>query len=79
MACLARPILVNSDSENENVPIDSAKVCEFPVGIKNKITVTVEDYKTLQGEIIQLLNRFSNNFLHLHFKKIITGNNIVHR
>ena len=29
---------------------DSRKVCEFPVGLRNRVTVSVEDYKTLKGE-----------------------------
>ena len=30
----------------------SSTVCEFPVGIINRVTVSIEDYKTLKGKII---------------------------
>ena len=49
-------IIVKSDSENEisaeTVPEDLVKVCEYPAGEKNRVTVTISDYKTLEGEII---------------------------
>ena len=59
------PISVKSDSESDtSQKVDLVKICEFPEGAKNRVTVTVGDYKRLKFDTF--LNDIIINFDLLH-------------